>query len=106
MSIHLSQAQQIVEIRNQLSPTTKLSCDEMGVILPDDNTADVRHFQREAPILPHVFERLGGADPQYLLERCRGDVRIPGWPDDGAGIRYSGRVAVGWLASDSAVGRS
>jgi hypothetical protein len=35
------QAAQVVAIRDALSPDTKLSCDEMGVILPDDNDPNV-----------------------------------------------------------------
>lgn len=33
---------QITQLRNTLSPTTKLSCDEMGVILPNDNDQNVK----------------------------------------------------------------
>jgi hypothetical protein len=29
------------DLRDRLSPTTKLSCDEMGVILPNDNNPGV-----------------------------------------------------------------
>ena len=54
------QALEIVGIRDQLSPSTKLSCDEMGVILPDDNDQDA------API-PSIYWNAAGAMYAYLV---------------------------------------
>ena len=54
------QAQQIVDIRDQLSPDTKLSCDEMGVVLPNDNDQDA------API-PSIYWNAAAAFFAYTV---------------------------------------
>ena len=44
----LQEAKAIQELRDKVAPQTKLSCDEMGVILPDDNDPT-------APVPPPVY---------------------------------------------------
>eukprot|EP00055_Hartaetosiga_balthica_P009775 m.39890 g.39890 ORF g.39890 m.39890 type:complete len:643 (-) comp6894_c0_seq2:1647-3575(-) len=56
----LLQAHQIASVRASLSPGTKISCDEMGVILPDDNVASPVPF-------PKVYWNAAGAMYAYLV---------------------------------------
>lgn len=56
----LKELDPLLTLRAQLSPQTKLSCDEMGVILPHDNDPDVT-----AP--PPVYWNAAGAMYAYLV---------------------------------------
>lgn len=56
----IPEAQNIVDIRDALSPLTKLSCDEMGVVLPDDN-------DNNAVPIPSIYWNAAGAMYAYLV---------------------------------------
>eukprot|EP00043_Microstomoeca_roanoka_P017588 m.184224 g.184224 ORF g.184224 m.184224 type:complete len:614 (-) comp16665_c1_seq2:2397-4238(-) len=56
----LEQLKQIVALRATLSPETKLSCDETGVILPNDNDAD-------SPVPPPIYWNAAAAMYAYLV---------------------------------------
>jgi hypothetical protein len=65
-----TEVKQIEEIRKALSPQTRTTIDELGIILPDDNTPG-------APQFPLVFWNAGGALYAYAwakLSRFRIDV--------------------------------
>eukprot|EP00056_Hartaetosiga_gracilis_P008820 m.126720 g.126720 ORF g.126720 m.126720 type:complete len:616 (+) comp12997_c0_seq10:1643-3490(+) len=56
----IANAKQIAAVRASLSPATKISCDEMGVILPDDNVP--------APVpFPKIYWNAAGAMYAYLV---------------------------------------
>jgi len=55
-------AESIANIRDTLSPATKIDCDEMGVILPDDNDID-------APNPPMVYWNAAGGFYAYLFAK-------------------------------------
>uniref|UniRef100_A0A6B2L0Y4 SUEL-type lectin domain-containing protein n=1 Tax=Arcella intermedia TaxID=1963864 RepID=A0A6B2L0Y4_9EUKA len=54
------EAQAIAALRDTKSPHTKLSCDELGVILPNDNDAN-------APPFPRVYWNAAGALYAYVF---------------------------------------
>lgn len=56
----LQQLDDLLDIRRKLSPSTKFSCDEMGVILPNDNDPLVK-----AP--PPIYWNAAGAMYAYLV---------------------------------------
>jgi len=58
----LGQAQAIADVRASLSPHTKLSCDETGVILPNDNTPG-------APTPPPIYWNAAGSMYAYLFAK-------------------------------------
>ena len=70
-SIHLHiEVEQIEEIRKILSPETRTTIDELGIILPDDNTPG-------APQFPLVYWNAAAALYAYAwakLSRLRIDV--------------------------------
>ncbi len=55
--------QNMSDLRNRLSPSTQLSCDEMGVILPNDNTPG-------AATPPPVYWCASGAYFAYMFSRA------------------------------------
>ncbi len=64
------EVQQIEQIRKNLSPETRTTIDELGIILPDDNTPGAAQF-------PLIYWNAGGALYAYAwakLSRQRIDV--------------------------------
>ena len=59
----LQQAAAIAQVRDDLSPDTWLSCDEMGVILGHDNDAD-------AVVPPTIYYNSVGAMYAYLVPQA------------------------------------
>ncbi|EGD76938.1 hypothetical protein PTSG_07279 [Salpingoeca rosetta] len=56
----LQQLEKIAHLRSQLSPNTKLSCDETGVILPHDNDPT-------SPVPPRIYWNAAAAMYAYLV---------------------------------------
>lgn len=71
------QIEDIVKIRDALSPGTKLDLDEAGIILPDDNSPD-------APMFPLVYWNAAGALYAYFYGKlaATGELGYMRWDVD------------------------
>lgn len=75
----LGQVSTIIAIRDQLSPSTMLDADEVGVILPDDNDGI---WTSAAPGFPNFYWNAAAASYAYLfgITAMVGlDVLVSGW---------------------------
>jgi hypothetical protein len=99
-----SEAQQIMNMKNSISPNTKLDCDELGVILPDDTNNNAAPFpliywNAAAAFYAYLFGNLAPMGYDALGEsQMAGVPPIPQW--DIMDAQFSGVSMVNWTTGE------
>jgi len=98
------EAQTIMDLKNQLNPTTKIDCDELGVILPGDTDNDaapfpVIYWNAAAAFYAYLFGNMAPMAYDVLGEsQFAGVPAIPEW--DILDAQFSGVSMVNWTTGE------
>jgi len=98
------EAATIMNLKNQLSPTTKIDCDELGVILPGDTDNDAEEFpliywNAAAAFYAYLFGNMAPMGYDVLGEsQFAGVPPIPEW--DILDAQFSGVSMTNWTTGE------